>query len=210
MAHPVFTSDDMAELGDSPYFRHSLSTRLVHAGLAVAIVMQLGSSQFMDPDGAGNLAFSLHQYGGLAAFGFVAAFWALAAFRRRGTPFLLLVPWTSRGRIAAVWHDARKHLSAMSRLSLPSHEDEAPLASAVHGLGLLLMSVMALSGTIYYFINSGDPDAGGLVAVTMTVHTLFANLVWAYLIGHAGLAVLAHATRTLPLSEMWSFRSGGQ
>lgn len=68
------------------------------------------------------------------------------------------------------------------------------------------MTVMAATGTIYYFINNGDPDAGGIVGVLMLIHTTLANFVWAYLIGHAALAVIHHVTDNLSLSEMWSLR----
>lgn len=76
----------------------------------------------------------------------------------------------------------------------------------MHGLGLLLMTAMATTGTLYYFVNTGDPDAGGLMGILMYVHKTLANIVWAYLIGHAGLAVIHHFTDNLRLSEMWSFR----
>jgi Prokaryotic cytochrome b561 len=193
---------------DVPLPRHSIFTRVAHAVLAVAIVAQVGSSQFMKADAPGDWFFAVHEYCGLAAFGLVAAFWALAAFRKRGTPIAMLFPWTSAARMAAVRRDAKAHFLAVMRLRFPRHGGQMPLASAVHGLGLLLMSVMVVSGTVYYFVNTGDPDSGGLVGVTMSVHKLFANLVWVYLIGHAGLAVLAHASHALPLGAMWSFRAG--
>ena len=65
---------------------------------------------------------------------------------------------------------------------------------------------MAGSGTIYYFINNGNPDAGGLVGVVMFIHKTLASLVWAYLIGHAGLALIQHYLGNMSLATMWSFR----
>jgi cytochrome b561 len=41
--------------------------------------------------------------------------------------------------------------------------------------------------------------------IAMTVHLALANLVWAYLIVHAGLALLHHLLRSMRLSTMWSF-----
>ena len=203
----TLASDQGASLEGAPEAnRHTLPTRLVHAGLAIAIVLQLASSQIMNPDGAGNAAFGLHEYSGLAAFALVLAFWFLTLVRRRGTPLADLFPWFSGSRIAAVWSDAKAHLSTLTHLRLPAHGEDSPLASAIHGLGLLLMTAMAFSGAVYYVINTGDPDAGGLVGVTMTVHRTLANLVWAYLIGHAGAALLAHYAGTLPIFRMWSFR----
>jgi cytochrome b561 len=185
---------------------HSLPTRALHAGLAGAIVVQLASSQFMNPDGAGNTAFVVHQWSGLAAFGLVAASWGNSLMRQRGTPVVQLLPWFSGAGREAVWADIKRHWMAAKTRAFPAHGDTSALASAIHGLGLLLMTVMAASGTIYYLINTGDPDAGGLVGLTMLVHTSFANLVWAYLIGHAGMGLLAHFADHMSLGRMWSLR----
>ncbi|MBP1807019.1 hypothetical protein [Rubellimicrobium aerolatum] len=64
---------------------------------------------------------------------------------------------------------------------------------------------MAASGSLYWLqvrlgLHSAEPD--GMLA--MTVHLTLANLVWVYLIGHAGLAALHHLLRSLSLSTMWS------
>lgn len=188
--------------------KHSLTTRLFHAGLGLSVSIQLLTSLVLEapePHHAGNWFFSVHQYAGLAAFGFVAGFWLIIAFRRRKTAWGLLLPWTSPARLSAVWHDIKAHLTALLRFRLPDYDEQSPLASAVHGLGLLLISAMAATGTAYYFINQGDPDAGGLVGVVMFIHTTLANLVWAYLIGHAGLAVLHHLDHSVNLRDMWSF-----
>lgn len=185
---------------------HSGTTRLIHAGLAGAVIVQLASSQIMDPDGAGNAAFVVHQYAGLVAFGFVMAFWANSMARRIGTPLGLMIPWLSGARLRALGQDVRRHLASLVKLRLPPHDGASPLASAVHGLGLLLMTGMAASGVIYYFLNTGDPDAGGVIGVTMTVHLVLANLVWAYLIGHSAMAILAHLAGVLPLGRMWAWR----
>lgn len=193
--------------------KHSLMTRLAHAGLGVAIVIQLLTSLVMQapyPNRAGDVFFGIHSYSGLGALGFVFLFWVAVMARRRGTSFGLLIPWFSRDRIEALWRDMRHHLMTLLKFKLPAYDEHGPLASAVHGLGLLLMTAMAASGTLYFLINTGNPDAGGWVAVAMFAHKLLANLVWAYLIGHAGLAVIHHYTQHLSLSEMWSFRRGAK
>lgn len=185
---------------------HALPTRAVHAGLAIAIVVQLASSLIMNPKGAGNVAFEVHEYSGLAAFSLVLGFWLLAVLRRRGTPLARLFPWFSGSGRALVGADIKTYLSAAAKLRLPPHDGDTALVSAVHGLGLLLMTGMAASGTAFYVVNTGNPDAGGLVGAAMLVHKALANLVWAYLIGHAGMALLAHYVGTLSIGTMWSFK----
>lgn len=203
MAHSLSTHESSYFLTKTP--RHTIRTRALHACLAFAIIAQLVSSLFMNPDDGGNEIFSIHKYIGLSAFFLILAFWLQTIFRKHGTSFGMLFPWLRRARLAAVWTDLRTHLAAMQHLTLPEHDGHSPLASAVHGLGLLLMTAMAASGTLYYFINTGDPDGPGFVKVAMTIHLALANLVWVYLIGHASMAVIAHYSSVLSLHEMWSF-----
>ena len=188
--------------------RHNRATRLLHAGLALAILTQLLTSLAMQgPDEvqAGDLVFQLHRYSGLAATLLAFGLWLTILLRSRGTEIGALIPWFSRRRLAALWQDVKVHGGAAMKLRIPEHDPQAALPAAIHGLGLLLISAMAASGVAYFVqvelgLHSAEPD--GMIA--MTVHLAFANLVWAYLIAHAGLAVLHHLLRSMSLSTMWS------
>lgn len=190
--------------------QHALSTRLVHAGLALAVSTQLVTSLVMagpTDSSAGDVLFRVHRYSGLVALGFALLFWLALTARRHGTPPAALFPWFSAGRRAAFMADLSGHLRSVLRGRPPAYEETAPLACAVHGAGLLLMTAMALSGGLYAArvwagLQSPDPD-GSLV---MTVHFALANLVWAYLIGHAGMAMIHHFTRSAPLARMWRLK----
>jgi cytochrome b561 len=187
--------------------KHSNSTRLFHGALAIAIITQLATSQFMPgPDEAkGAWIFSIHQYSGLLAAALAFGFWITLFRRRQGTGLAALFPWFSVARMRAVFSDIKTHLVALIRLRLPEHDPDAALPSAVHGLGLLLMTVMAASGLAYYVIvglglHSVEPDD----MLVMQVHFLFANLVWVYLIGHASLSLVQHFIGSMSLKSMWS------
>jgi cytochrome b561 len=187
------------------YSTYGIPTRLVHAALAVAVTIQLVTSLTMEADHGGDGVFQIHRIGGLAAFGLVLVFWFVTVIRRRGTPLGRLLPWFSARRRAELWQDVGAHLRSLPRLSFPAEQGDVDdaLASAVHGLGLLLMTAMAGSGFLYFLLNTGDPDAGGLVGLAMLVHTSLANLAWAYLIGHAATAVL-HSLAGRSIGRMWS------
>lgn len=187
-----------------PGRRHAFATRLLHMGVALAVIWQLGVSLIMQgPRGArpGDVFFTTHSYVGLAAMAVIVLFWANVMVRRIGTDRGALFPWFSAERCAALWADTRAHLAALTRLRLPHYVESSALASAVHGLGLLLMTLMAGTGTLWWFTA---PSAAA--EIFETVHRLFANLAWAYLIGHAGLAIVHHLRGDAPLSEMWSLR----
>lgn len=181
------------------FTRHSLPTRFVHAGLALSIVTQLTTSLVMlAPHGTtpGDFLFEVHEYSGYAALTFAALFWILLVVRTNGTSFGSLIPWFSSIRRAELIEDTKAHLGAARRLSFPASQDSHPMASAIHGLGLLLMTLMAVTGTASVLLPALRDQVLGL-------HVLFANVVWAYLIGHAVLALLAHWARHQDIREMW-------
>lgn len=184
--------------------RHSFSTRIVHAGLAVTIVANLALSLVMQGPRrgqAGDWLFAVHQYVGLTALVFAFGFFSVLVIRNHGTERRALFPWLSPDRLCALWADLRAHAAAAAKLRLPTYDDHSPLASAVHGLGLLLM---AATGAVYFLAPYLNVQASAAVGWDLDIHRLLANLVWAYLIGHAGLAVIHHYSQNLSLTEMWS------
>ncbi len=184
----------------SPATRHAFTTRLFHAGVAVAVAFQLLVSLVMDGPEAGRpdgLALWAHEYAGLATLALILAFWANLALRRVGTDRGALFPWASPQRRAAVMADLIAVRAAVTRLRPPAHDETAALASAAHGLGLLLMSAMALSGAAWFWL-------GGWLL--LEAHGLFGNLAWAYLVGHAGMGALHHLLGQAPLGAMWSLK----
>lgn len=194
-------------MNDKPVGKHTLLTRIAHMGLAIAVVVQLLTSLVLvplSPTETPNIYFYIHTYSGLTAFAFVLLFWIVVMWRKTGTSLGLIFPWASINRIKAFWEDLVMHLRMLVKFKLPPANENSPFASAIHGLGLLLILAMATSGTIYYFINAGDPDAGGLVGLVIFVHKTLANLVWVYLIGHASMAVIHHFSQQQSLTEMWS------
>lgn len=181
---------------------HSRLTQALHAATALAIVWQLGLSLIMvPPDDAPVLGapMILHEYGGAITLGILALFWLNAVTRRTGTPLGALLPWGSPARMVALWADLRAHLGALSHLRAPEHPAETPLASAVHGAGLLLMTAMAASGLLWW------QGPASLSEIAIEMHVLCGNLVWAYLIGHALMGLFNHVSKDRSLGQMWSF-----
>jgi cytochrome b561 len=176
----------------------SLATRLLHMLLALAIIHQLVISLIMHGPRKGGLGWQLHETVGVASLAIIGVFWLWTLLRRRETRVAQLFPWLSRAGWAALWQDGLVHIAALRRLRLP-HGDDSPIASAVHGLGLLTATVMALTGASY-FLQGLVPQS--LTHAAMFVHESVANLMWAYLIAHAGLAVLHELTGQRVLVRM--------
>ena len=104
--------------------KHSHTTRIVHAGLAIAIITQLTTSLVMvkPGDGPENVWFEVHEYLGLTAFALAFAFWLTLFFREQGSQPGLLFPWFSGARRKALAEDVKRHVRDLTRFKLTPYE----------------------------------------------------------------------------------------
>jgi cytochrome b561 len=163
-------------------------TRVLHLSLLLVVLHQLGTSLFMErplPGDDPEAPMLAHQWIGTAGLVVVLLFWLWTLVRHASeTGLSALVPWFSKRRLAALADDGREVLAALAQRRRPRALDA--LASAVHGLGLLTVSALAASGAAWWFVFEGTAMGGAL----LTAHSALGNLMWAYLIGHAGMAVV--------------------
>lgn len=179
---------------------HSWLTKLFHFFLLLCVLWQLIFVQFAErprADRPGNFFYQVHEWVGLGTLGVVVLFWLWLVVRRAETPFLALFPWFSPRRLAAIGDDLRVYLASLRQLRLPDADEESPLVSAVHGLGLLTALAMGASGAWLYTMDLPD----GWV---LDIHEAISNLMWAYLVSHAGLAVLHQFLGHRVLQRMFS------
>lgn len=176
----------------------SRATRIFHLALALAIMTQLALSIFMQAPGRsrpGDLWFEIHEKTGLGTLAILAGFWIWTMARPREVSFAVLFPWFSPSRMKDLIADLGAHLRSIRRGKLPLSEAK-PLANAVHGLGIVVATTMAVTGAAGYFL----PQARALLGV----HSTVAPLMWAYLIGHAGVAVIHQFSGDRLLQRMFS------
>jgi cytochrome b561 len=173
--------------------RRSLPTRILHWAIAVAVAVQLVGVSFVarPQDGQpGNGFFAVHQWLGLATLALLAAFWTWSLVRTGEHRIGALVPWFSARRRRALRADLRDHAAAMRRWRLPAPAAETPLASAIHGLGLSIATLMAGTGAIVFLGMSADGTLGTAASAALTAHSLASNAMWAYLVGHVSVVVV--------------------
>lgn len=184
---------------------------MLHTALAVAISHQLIISWFMErpqPNGSdGNFAYELHETVGLASLALLFLFWCWTLFRNRETEFGKLFPWLSSARLNGLMEDAESYLKGIRALRERSSTSGSALASAIHGLGLITASIMAITGAIYYFSVTAGGTFITLATAALTTHATVANLMWAYLIGHSGMSIVHELLGSPVLKQMFFGRS---
>ncbi|THD42409.1 MAG: cytochrome b/b6 domain-containing protein [Bradyrhizobium sp.] len=183
----------------------SYATRALHLSLLLVIISQLLSSQVMErpfPGDEPGWPFFLHEWIGLAGVGVITLFWLWSLVRNSAeTPLSRLFPRFSPKGLSDVAYEMVGFLRDVFALRMPSFELDA-IASAVHGLGLMLASFLALSGAAWYFVFSGAPFGKTVTGL----HSLAGSLMWVYLIGHASTAILHQLAGDDVLSGMFWFR----
>lgn len=191
----------------------SLMTRILHSLLAFAVMYQLVSSLIMEGPRHGHEAaglpgalFESHEWIGLGTLAVVVLFWIWSLVRRGETGLGVLLPWFSRDRMRDLREDLARHGRALRQRTLPAYRPQSPLAAAIHGLGLVLFSAMALTGTVYFIWHGHAGEAGTAAKAAKEVHTTLANLAWAYLIGHAGMAMLHRLSGHDIIQPMFNLR----
>ena len=177
--------------------RYDRLTRWLHAGIALGVSAQLGLSLFMEaPDdkddelvtGLPLQLFQAHEYIGMALVALILIHWLWSLSGHVQGGFGHLFPWFSGERMGKVMAEAKQAL----KFNFPDPEVSNELAGAVHGLGLLAATALAITGAVIFF--SLDITTGHMTDLgdeLHEVHEVFGPLMWAYLIGHV-LAAVVH------------------
>ncbi len=190
--------------------RHSLLSKALHAMLALSITHQLLISLVMEephpPRRPIETAFQLHAWVGVVSFGVIIAVWIWTLVRRSEAGVGAFVPWFSAARRRAVIDDLRAYAVALPRLQLPDSTAHSAFANAVHGLGLLLATYLAATGFAVYMQMAADGSMTRLGHMLADWHGALANVMWAYLIGHAAMALLHQVMGEGLLRKMWTIR----
>jgi len=183
---------------------HDKTTRLLHRFLAAGVILQLLLSLVMVHPGAdhpGNFLFTIHEFAGLAVAALLVAHWAHMLPKYRATPYYLF-PWSKAADRAALLADAKATFQALRERKLPESDVPTPLVGAVQGFGLIVVSVMAVTGTVLFLVSG----AGVIGGVAEGIHEFAASLLWLYLIVHVVAAVLHQLFGAPLISQMFAHK----
>lgn len=158
----------------------SATTKILHWAAALAIITQLGLSLVMQSPSRnrpGDSFFEIHEKVGIAAAIILTVFWIWSIARSGETRLVAFFPWLSPKQLRLVAADAKRVFTPLEH-----GQETRPFASAVHGLGLIIATLMAFSGLLGYFVASARS--------LLEVHETVAPLMWAYLIGHVAISIV--------------------
>lgn len=183
--------------------------RWLHASLAFLISAQLLSSLVMQVPrpgrerlitALGSSSFQLHRLTGMIVLLILCMHWVWSLSGHLPGGLAHLFPWADRKRISHIIADIKLIL----QLRIRDFPMESTLAGAVHGLGLIVASLMVLTGAFLYFGISPAGEMSSFVHSMKKAHELIAKLMWAYLIGHVSMGTLHQWIGHKTVSEMFN------
>lgn len=171
-------------------------TRLLHLLIAAGITIQMLLTLVMvhpKPGREANVFFEVHEILGVGLLGALVVHWLWSFVRRGPVPVAQLFPWFSGERLQAVKDDAASYLRHLTDLSLPSAEEPSPLAGAIQGIGLVVATLLAITGTVILVYAVPGQKMVGWLHDVKEVHEALGPLMWGYLALHVGAGMLHQA-----------------
>ncbi len=171
-------------------------TRLLHWGFALLIPLQLLSEELMKRPKPGRVRddlqvffFEMHEWIGMTVLTLVLLrlVWGLMSAE---SSWMRLYPYFSTAGRKLLAYELKNEVPNWFKGNLPNPSHERCMASAVHGLGLLLVLAMGLTGAVMLY---GMQDSGkmlGWVHEAKEVHEMLGSLLWVYLIAHVGMTLM--------------------
>ena len=165
---------------------YSRFIRLLHTITAVAIIFHLMISFIMDHPHAskpmtinGALYFQWHEWIGLAALTILMGGWIYRLMNWKRESQDRFFPWFKSSRRLSITHETG-HLLIMRWTKIP---ENGALAGTIHELGLLIASVMVLTGGVIYVAlgsqNTVTPGVHNLMEVYLFLATFICGLlIW--------------------------------
>lgn len=187
--------------------RYDPMTRILHLVVAAGVTSQMLTSLVMVHPKPGRLPndwYEVHETVGIGLLVVVSVYWLWIVGRTmaRGEP-LMLFPWLSGQRLAALRDDVVETGREALSLRLPTGDHPRPLPAAVQGIGLLLALLLAGTGTAIELGMAPDGGLSPLLRGVKEVHEAMAPLMWAYLVAHPLLGVLHHLAGNRTLTRMF-------
>lgn len=174
--------------------------RLIHLLLAISVTAQLIIGATMRgpwPGRPESLGFEVHVVLGFSILALILLHWAWSiAHPEEGIGHLL--PWTRAG-LRSIVEEVRR---SYHERQLPPGGPGGGVAGLVHGLGLLAITGLAMTGGLFYLLHVGGAGRGEVKPVLL-MHGTLAVIAWIYWGGHLIITVLHSLLRHPTFAQMF-------
>ena len=166
--------------------------KFLHVSFALLITMQLFSELYMKKiwkkrgqDHFQHLLFHAHMWAGMATVVVLGIFWYWVY--KNGDVRSHFFPY-SGAPLQGLCDD----IAGLTKKKLPPHGVRGGLPGLVHGLGMLVVTSMAVTGFFMFFLIPpfGVAKPEHIYQIPKKIHDFLSTLVWIYWWGHISMALL--------------------
>jgi len=141
------------------------------------------------PDTIEKLFLILHQFNGFIVL-ILLGLRLMSLLGDAGEEKERLFPWLSAKGRQLLIHDLRYELPLWLHGKLKSLDEKNVIAATVHGLGICLALALGLSGMVVFLGTHTDGSMETPIQFVKSCHDALATLMWVFLFGHAGMALM--------------------
>jgi len=192
--------------------RFNRATRLLHLCIMLAVLIQLGSEQLMKVPKPGEtvqpieaIFLGLHEWNGFIALAIVAFY--LMYLSNNNDDWKRLFPWMSISGCKGLWQEIRSDIPGWLTGRLKNPGEAHYIAGTVHGLGILLLIGLGSTGIMIFM---GLESSGGVnedIKLLRALHANLGTLIWIYMFGHTGMAIIHQLKGHNVFGEMFSLKT---
>jgi len=169
--------------------RHDRTIRIMHIFIILTVFTQLLTELFMQVPKPGEsmdkltgLIFSAHEIMGMVVLIIMIIYLMIVGdneqHRNRLFPWLL-----PEGRTGLIT-EFKRDVPGWFKGTLAKPEDAHLIAGSVHGLGVILVFLLGLTGCIIYLGMKHDGSMPPAIKSIRELHELLGTLLWIFIIGH--------------------------
>jgi cytochrome b561 len=171
-------------------------TRILHWGFALLIPLQLLSEEFMKRPKPGRIRedmqvffFEMHEWIGMIALVLVLArlVWGLMSTE---SSWMHLYPYFSSTGRKMLADELKNEVPGWFKGNLPNPSRERCMASAVHGLGLLLVLALGVTGATMLYGMEESGKMLGLIHDAKEIHEVLGSVLWIYIFAHVAMTAM--------------------
>ncbi|CDQ09064.1 conserved membrane protein of unknown function [Acidithiobacillus ferrivorans] len=162
-------------------------TRWLHMGLSSTLTFELFGG-FLVSDPNTRMYFIIHEWAGLLAAAVLLVEWLWIYADGQSS---ILFPWNANG-LSMIKAD----MATLFKGTLPQTGRTVGLPGFWHGIGILTMTALAITGVLIFLVIPGgrgasSSPAGAAAFTTLSgIHRYISYMAWVYWIGHVSAAIL--------------------
>jgi len=175
--------------------KYDRTIRILHFGIVLSILLQLFGEKLMglpEPDHSRHaietLFLGIHEGIGSIALILVCVYLIVVLDEAAGRERLF--PWINATGRHSLWLEMRRDIPGWLRGKLLPPGESHFVSDSIHGTGIALALFLGFTGSILFLGIGPHGEMSSDIKVIWECHSIMATMMWIFVAGHAGMALV--------------------